>query len=155
MGTNTRQSADGGMEFVDDASASVIGKIGGTGGRVMKIAKISMPGTATTTGGALLAWKNPENVAIIIDRLEIDITTKSTGAAAGSFGTAADGVTSSGNLIDAYALGGTEKVVNNLTDGGTAGKTVQKLALNGYVTGTCAATSAGLVSTVYIHYYLV
>lgn len=142
------------MEFVDDASASVIGKIGGMG-RVIKIAKVSMPGTATTTGGGLLSWKNPENVAIIIDRLEIDITTKSTGASAGSFGTAADGVTSSANLIDTYALGGTEKVVNNIDDKGTNGKSVQKCAVNAYVTGTCAATSAGLVATAYIHYYLV
>jgi len=155
MGTNTVQKDDGGLAFVDDASASVIAKIGGTGNRNVKIAKVPLAGVAATTGGALFSWANPENVAIIIDWLELDITTKSTGAANGSFGTAANGTTSSANLIDTYALGGTEKVVNNIDDKGANGKSVQKMTTSQYLTGTGSATTAGLAGFVYIHYHLV
>lgn len=155
MGTNAVQRADGGMAFVDDASSSEFDKIGGTGNRNMKIAKVLLAGVAATTGGALFSWANPENVSIIIDRVELDITTKSTGAANGSFGVAANGTTSAANLIDTYALGGTEKVVNNIDDHGTNGKSVQKMTTSQYLTGTGSATTAGLAGYVYIHYYLI
>lgn len=155
MGTNLVQRSDGGLAFVEDASASEIHRIGGTGFRAHKLAKVPIVGVAATTGGALFAWQNPENVSIIVDRIEIDITTKSTGAANGSFGTAANGTTSSANLIDTYALGGTEKVVNNIDDKGAGGKSVQKMTTSQFITGTGSATTVGLVGTVYIHYYLV
>jgi hypothetical protein len=154
MGTNTVQRADGGLAFVDDVTASEMAKVGGTGNRNIKVAKVALAGVAATTGGALFAWANPENTSIIIDRLEIDITTKSTGAAAGDFGVAANSTTSTDNLIDGYALGGTEKVVNNIDDKGTNGKSVQKMTTTQYLTGTGSATTAGLVGNVYIHYYL-
>lgn len=155
MGTNITQRDDGGMAFVDDASASEILKVGGTGSRNMKVAKVRLTGVAATTAGALFSWLNPENVAIIINRLELDITTKSTGAATGNFGTAANATTSSANLIDTYTLGGTEKVVNNIDDKGTNGKSVQKITVGQAVTGTGSATTVGLAGFVYIHYYLV
>lgn len=155
MGTNSRQTADGGLEFVDDASASKMLKVGGTGNRNMKTAKVAIAGVVATTGGALFSWANPENSAIVIDRLELDITTKSTGAANGSFGVAANGTTSAANLIDTYALGGTEKVVNNIDDKGANGKSVQKMSLTQFLTGTGSADTSGLVGNAYIHYYLV
>lgn len=155
MGTNTIQNADGGLEFVDDASSSKMFKVGGTGNRNMKIAKVALAGVAAATGGALFAWANPENVSIIIDRLELDITTKSTGVATGDFGIAADATTSSDNLIDGYTLSGTEKVVNNIDDKGVNGKSVQKMTTAQYLTGTGSATTAGLVGFAYIHYHLV
>ena len=71
----------------------------------------------------------------------------------GSFGTAANGTTSSANLIDTYALGGTEKVVNNIDDKSTNGKSVQKMTLSQFVTMTGSASTAGLVADVYVHYY--
>jgi len=86
--------------------------------------------------------------------LQIDITTKSTGAANVSFGVAANGTTSSANLIDTYAAGGTEKVVDNLADAGTNGKVVQKMTSSQFITGTGSATTAGLVGSVYIHYVI-
>jgi len=155
MGTNAIQRSDGGVAFVDDSTASEVHRFGGTGFRAYKIAKVALAGVAATTGGALFAWQNPENVSIIVDRLELDITTKSTGAANGSFGTAANGTTSSANLIDTYALGGTEKVVNNIDDKGAGGKSVQKMTTSQFITGTGSATTAGLVGFVYIHYYLI
>lgn len=154
MGTNTRQTADGGLAFVDDASSSEMFKVGGTANRNVKVAKVVIAGVASTAAGALLAWLNPENVPVIIDRLEIDITTASGGAANGSFGTAANAVTSSANLIDTYALATGVAVINNIDNKGAGGKSVQKLPVGQYVTGTGSATSVGLVGNVYIHYTL-
>lgn len=156
MGTNSIQSADGGMSFVDDASSSEIFKVGGTGNRNIKIAKVALTATTATTGGAILSWVNPENVAIIVDRLQLDITTKSTGASNGSFGVGTSATTSYANLIDTYALGGTEKVVDNMlaADASTNGKVNQVCAVGSYVTGSGSGSTVGMVGTAYIHYHL-
>ena len=153
MGTNLRQRNDGGVDLVEDSTASVVATFGG-GYKATKVAKVALAGVAATTGGALFAWANPEGQAIIITRLQIDITKKSTGAAAVNFGTAANGTTESDNLINAYAAGGTEKVVDNLVDGGTNGKANQKMTATQYLTGTGAASTAGLTGNVYIHYVI-
>lgn len=152
---NIIQAADGGAHFQDGNSVN-LGSVGGSTNqfRNVKIAKVPLAGVTATTGGALFSWANPEGASIIIHRFQIDITTKSTGAANGSFGVAANGTTSSANLIDTYALGGTEKVVDNLADASTNGKVVQKMTSSQYVTGTGSATTAGLVGSVYIHYYV-
>lgn len=153
MGTNIRQRSDGGLDFVEDSTASVVQSLGG-GFKAIKVAKVALAGVAATTGGALFSWANPEGQSIIIQRLLIDITTKSTGAANVSFGVAANGTTSSANLIDTYAAGGTEKVVDNHVDGSTNGKFNQKMTATQYLTGTGSATTAGLVGSVYIEYVI-
>ncbi len=155
MGTNIRQRADGGLDLVQDSDSQAVATIGG-GYKAIKVAKVAIAGVSATTGGALFSWANPESATIIIDRLQIDITTKSTGAAAGDFGVAANGTTSADNLIDGYALGGTEKVVDTAltADLGTNGKVNQKMTATQFLTGTGAATTAGLVGSVYIHYHL-
>lgn len=155
MGTNLVQRSDGGAAWVDDATASEVHRFGGTGYRAIKVARLPLAGVTATTGGALFSWQNPENTSIIVDRLEIDITTKSSGAATFDFGTAANGTTTSDNLIDGYNANATEKVVNNVTDVGTNGKSVQKMTTSQFITGTGSATTAGLVGYVYIHYYLI
>lgn len=153
MGTNIRQRSDGGLDFVEDSTASVVQSIGG-GFKAIKVAKVALAGVADTTGGALFSWANPEGQSIIIQRLLIDITTKSTGAANVSFGVAANATTSSANLIDTYAAGGTEKVVDNHVDGSINGKFNQKMTATQYLTGTGSATTAGLVGSVYIEYVI-
>jgi len=155
MGTNLRQRADGGIGFVTDSTSEEVQSFGGIY-RGWKVAKVALAGVAATTGGALFSWANPEGQTIIIDRLQLDITTKSTGAAAGDFGIAANGTTSADNLIDGYALGGTEKVVDTAltADLGTNGKVNQKMTSSQFLTGTGAATTAGLVGSVFIHYHL-
>lgn len=154
MGTNLVQRDDGGLAFVDDASSSEIGKIGGTRSRNYKVAKAAITGVAATTGGAVFSWQNPENVPIIVTRIDIDVLTKSSGAANLSVGTAANGTTSSANLIDTYAIGGTEKVVNNIDDKGANGKSVQKMTTSQFITATGSATTVGLTGFVYVQYYL-
>lgn len=155
MGTNTKQRDDGGVAFVDDASSSEMFKVGGTGSRNGKIARMLVTGNASTAGGGLFAWVNPENVAIIVTRFDLDVLTKSTGASNVSIGSAANGTTSSANLIDTYAIGATEKVINSGDDKGTNGKGAQKVAVGAFVTATASATTAGLSGYAYLHYYLV
>ena len=153
MGTNLRQTAGGGIAAYDDVTSTKVFEAGGVH-RTAIIRKLAgTVGVAATTGGAILAWANPENVPIIIDRIEIDVLTKSTGAANLSVGVAANATTSSANLIDSYAIGSTEKVVNNVDDKGTNGKSVQKMTLSQFVTLTGSASTAGLVADVYVHYY--
>jgi len=155
MGTNIRQRADGGVGLVTDATSEEVASFGGIF-RGYKVAKVAIAGVAATTGGALFSWANPEGQTIIIDRFQIDITTKSTGASAGDFGVAANGTTTSDVLIDGYAMGGTEKVVDTAltADLGTNGKVNQKMTATQFITGTGSATSVGLVGSVYIHYHL-
>jgi hypothetical protein len=156
MSGNYVQRPDGGVDIQDSNSAAVASFGGGVHNyRGIKVAKLALAGVAATTGGALFSWANPENSSIIIERFQIDITTKSTGAANVSFGVAANATTSSANLIDTYAAGGTEKVVDNHVDGSTNGKFVQKMTTSQFVTGTGSATTAGLVGFVYIHYYII
>lgn len=154
MGTNIQQTDSGGMIFVDDVTSTRKLRVGGSLHSNMSIRKFAgVAGVAATTGGAILAWQNPENTTIFIDRVEIDVQTKSTGAANLSVGVAANGTTSSANLIDTYAIGGTEKVVNNMDDKGTNGKSVQKMTTSQFLTFTGSATTVGLVADVYVHYY--
>lgn len=153
MGTEIRQRSDGGIDFVQDSTSEAVASIGGSY-RAEKVAKVALTATTSTTGGAILSWANPEGASIIITRFQIDITTKSTGAANGSFGTAANGTTSSANLIDTYNLNATAKVVDNLADAGTNGKVVQKMTSGQYLTGTGSADSTGLVGNAYITYVL-
>lgn len=153
MGTNLRQTGGGGIAAYDDTTSSKVFEAGGVYRTAMIRKQASIIGVAATTGGAILAWANPENVPIIIDRVEIDVLTKSTGAANLSVGTAANSTTSSANLIDSYAIGSTEKVVNNVDDKGTNGKSVQKMGLSQFLTLTGSASTVGLVADVYIHYY--
>lgn len=155
MGTNLIQRADGGMDF-QDSSGNIVNSVGGSAQqfRNEKIAKIAITGVASTSGGGILAWANPEQGSIIIDRLQIDMITKSTGAANISAGTAANGTTSSANLIDTYAAGSTEKVVDNFVDFSTNGKLVQKMTTSQFLTITGSATTAGMVANVFVHYHL-
>ena len=109
---------------------------------------------ALDTGGGVLAWVNPESVAIIITRITIDITTKSTAASTIDAGTTAtSAATSSDNLIDGADAGAVEAVFDNYGDPGTNGKFKQKLAVGKWVTiSRASGACAGLVGKAYIEY---
>ena len=122
----------------------------------LKCAKIAL-GSADT-GGGILSWQNPESTAIVVFRIVIDRTTKSTGACTADFGTAANGTTSSDNLMDGEDVGATAATEDNIENKGTNGKARQRLdALGGaadYITGSKATgAAAGLVGNAYISYY--
>lgn len=154
MGTNTTQTDSGGLRFVDDVTSTVKLRVGGSLHANTSVRKFAgVVGVAATTGGAILAWQNPENTPIFIDMVEIDVLTKSAGAAAMSVGVAANGTTSSANLIDSYAIGSTEKLVNNYDDKGTNGKSAQKALTTQFLTISAAASTVGLVMDVYVTYH--
>ena len=122
----------------------------------LKSARVAL-GSGDGAGG-ILAWQNPENSAIVVVRLVIDRTTKSTGACTADFGTAANGTTSSDNLMDGVDVGAAEGAEDNVENQGTSGKAVQRLDAKGgttdYITGSMATgAAAGLVGNAYILYY--
>ena len=123
----------------------------------LKCAKVAL-GSADTAGGGILAWQNPESSAIVVARLVIDRTTKSTGACTADFGTAANGTTSSDNLLDGVDVGAAAGIEDNIENKGTSGKARQRVDAKGgttdYITGSKATgAAAGLVGNVYILYY--
>lgn len=114
--------------------------------------KVALTAATVTTAGAVLSLANPEGADLIVTRLVLDITTQSTGAATVDAGIAANGTTSSDNLIDGASVASAAKVLDNVTDGGTNGKARQKWTSSQYLTITASATLAGMVGSAYIEY---
>lgn len=127
-----------------------------TANRITKIAKVALSATADTSG-AILSWVNPETTAIVITRLVLDITTKSTGACTVDFGTTATTATTlSDNLIDGLDINAAIGTFDNITDKGTNGRSRQKLAVGKWLTGSTASGAvAGTVGFAYIEYFLI
>ena len=121
----------------------------------LKCAKVAL--AALDAGGGVLAWQNPESVAVMVVRIAVDVTTKSTAACTVDAGTAADATTTGDTLIEGLDVGTATGLFDNITDKGTNGKSIKRLDAKGsttdYVTiskATCAA--AGLVGSAYIYY---
>lgn len=114
--------------------------------------KVALTAVTGTTAGGALSLANPEGEDIIVTRLVLDITTNSTGAATVDAGIAANGSTSSDNLIDGASVATAAKVLDNVSDGGTNGKARQKWTSSQYLTITASASLAGLVGNAYIEY---
>lgn len=118
---------------------------------------ITLPLNAVNTAGGAFSWQNPEATSIIIDRIEVYVSTAATGAATLSVGsTATSGTTSAANLIDTLDVHSATGAFDNITDKGTNGKSRQLLASGKWVTGSQASGDlTGIVGNVYIHYHLV
>ena len=120
----------------------------------IKTAKVAL-GNSDTAGG-ILAWQNPESNPIIVVRIVVDRTTKSTAACTADFGSAANGTTSADNLIDGLDVNAAEAAEDNIEDKGTNGKARQRLdakaGTTDYITGSKATGAAGLKGNVYISY---
>jgi len=123
--------------------------------KLEKVAVKALDGTSLAA--AVQAWQNPESVAIIITRVVLDRTTKSTGASTMNIGTTAvDATTASDNLIDGVDSGAAEAIADNINDAGTNGKARQKLAAGKWVTfAEATGDVTGLVANAYIHYHTV
>lgn len=134
---------------------------------VPKTVKVALTdATTNTTGGEVLAWANPENYAIIVTEVVIDITTVAGQTCTIDVGsvdtanTAPDAAFDVDNLLDglnAETAGVSSS--NDSTLAGTNGRSVAKLAAAsaaapGYVSATVTATqnSTGLVGNAYITY---
>ena len=106
----------------------------------------------TTTGGDVLSLLNPEGVDLLVTRLILNVTTDATGAAGLCAGVAADGTTSSDNLLDTVACAAGTFDNADADNQGTNGKGVQAWDSDEYITITPSATCAGLVGFAYVEY---
>lgn len=113
--------------------------------------RVALTAATDTTAGGVLSLANPEGVRLIVTDLFLDVQTGSSGAATVDAGIAANGTTSSDNLIDGCSVA-TAGAFDNNTDKGTNGKTRQVWSTTQYLTITASATTAGLVGFAMIRY---
>lgn len=154
----TRVQVDNELIIKAGATQTLLGSTpfaGAAYDRAVKVAIKALVGATVHAG--VVAWQNPESTAIIITRLVIDRTTKSTGASALDAGTtASSATTASDNLIDGLVSSATEAVEDNIQNPGTNGKPLQKLAAGKWVTfKEFSGDMTGLVANAYIHYTLI
>jgi len=142
------------VTVIDSTNVATAG--GATVAGTQKIVKMSLAGATWHTGNGTadyLSWTNPEAGTVIINRVIIYTTTKSSGAATADIGTTAtDNHTSSDNLLDGVDIGTAAVVVDNFGTGGTNGKFLQSLATGKWVTFHALADPTGLVGNAYIYY---
>ena len=133
--------------------AAAIGTV--TFDRAPKVAVKAISGALLHAG--VLNWQNPEAGAIAITRVIFDVTTDSTGASTTDIGTTAtSATTASDNLIDGVDSGSAAICADNITNAGTNGKAIQKLAAGKWVTIKEASGDAtGLVGNLYVEYVVI
>jgi len=106
---------------------------------------------ASDSAGGVFAEENTYGSDLVVTRVLIAVTTGTSGACELDIGVAADGTTKAENLIDTLDVSDAG-VFDNITDGGSAGKSRQKLASGEFVTATAdTGASAGIVGTYAIH----
>ena len=122
--------------------------------RSLKVAKVALtPGAANAYA---FAWQNPEDNAILITHVILDVTTAATLAAVLDVGSAATATTVSDNIMDAAALNAIAVVDHLLVAGAGAGG-VQKLTVAGgataWITGRILTQNApDVAGYIYIEY---
>lgn len=106
------------------------------------------------------AWQNPETSKIIINRVFVNVTTKS--ATAGSLldvGTGATATTHSDNLIDGLDIATATVLADNVKNAGTNGKGLslldEKSGTTSYVTGQILVQNAAALAGKYYIVYMV
>lgn len=158
----SRMLAAADIDTIDGVAINAISGVGTAFGsvaadRVIKIAKVSIGGTALHAG--VLAWTNPEASSVFVLRCVLDVTTASTGACTVDIGpTATSATTASDTLIDGKSVAGTGTFDStDDTDNGTNGVAkAQKLASAKWVTFKEASGDAtGLVAVAYIFYVVI
>lgn len=122
---------------------------------ILSATKVAVvPLAAVDTAGGMFSFQNPEATAIIVRRVYLDVTTKATGACTISIGsTSVSATTSSANLMDTCDVGTAAGVFDNINQAGAGGKSIQKVPVGKWVTGSKASgASAGIVGNAYIEY---
>jgi hypothetical protein len=137
-------------ELIDQMQA-VEDKINEFGAHQPKVVRVAL--AAVDTAGGVFAWANPEGESIIVTRLLLDITTKTTGACTLDCGVAANGTTLNDTLIDGLDANAATGLFDNVTNKGTNGLPQVKVTSTQYITGSVASgASAGIVGYAYITY---
>ncbi|WP_422929033.1 hypothetical protein [Singulisphaera sp. PoT] len=103
--------------------------------------------------GGLGAWANPEPGPIVVSRVTVDITTIANAACTLKAGSAANKTTASANLIDTLDVRTSVITASNISNPGTNGKALQRVAAGAAVTfSTASGASAGLAGNAVIEY---
>ena len=122
----------------------------------VKVAKVALKGGNVNTFA--FAWQNPESVAIIVQRVVVDVTTKSsTAGALLDVGPAATATTAGDKLIDGLDIATAVICADNITNKGNNGASLCRLDVAGgttaFITGKILiANAAALAGNVYIEY---
>jgi hypothetical protein len=134
--------------------------VGALGDRGQRVGVLAVNGTTLhAASGGVLAWTNPEIVAIIIDRAVLDITTVATGACTIDVGvTEVSAATTSDTLLDGVDANAATAVFDSMNaalDTGANAK-AQKLAAAKWVTiDEKSGDSTGMVANLYVYYHIV
>ena len=128
-------------------------------GAAQRIRRASGALGSADTGGGVVSWQNPEDVAIIVTRLVLDITTKSTAACTLDAGPGATATTVADTLIDGLDANAAAGVFDNIEDQGTNGKSTARLDEAGGTTDYLTVSkktgaAAGIVGNYHIFYIL-
>lgn len=115
-----------------------------------------IPLVASDSAGGVFAWQNHHSESVIVTRVVIDLTTKSSGAGTLDVGmTATSAATSADNLIDGLDVNAATGVFDNVENQGTNGTGAQKVASGKWITASKATGNmAGIVGSAYLHYHL-
>lgn len=109
---------------------------------------------ALDTGGGVVGIANPEDVDIIVTRVVLDVTTKTTAACTLDGGIAAAITTSSDNLIDGLDVNAATGVFGNIQNKAGNGKELQRWDSDEFFTlSKKTGAAAGLVGSYFIEYY--
>jgi hypothetical protein len=112
------------------------------------VAKV--PLVASDAAAGVFSWRNMENATIIVDRVVLYVSTKSTGACTLDIGKAATEILND-TLLDGVDVGTAAGSFDSMKDAGTNGAGAASVAQGQYVTGSKASgATAGLVGYVFI-----
>jgi len=115
--------------------------------------KVALTAATSTAVGGVLNITNPEGVDLIITRVIIHTTTKSTGAATLDIGIDDAGDTSNDTLFDGLDVGTAAGLFDNFENQGTNGVAAKLWPAGYHLVATASATVAGLVGYAYIEYF--
>ena len=121
-----------------------------------KCAKVAL--AAADGAGDVFRWQNPEDSAIVITRVVLDVTITTAAACTLDVGADVQGAGSSDNLLDGLDVNAAAGVFDNIADKGANGKERQRLDAKGgdtdYVTASKdTGATAGLEGNAYIFYH--
>jgi len=128
---------------------------GKTSDVIQKVAKVAL--AAGNANAISFAWQNPESTAIVVTRVELDVTTAGgTATSVMDIGVVAGATDTADTLIDGADI---NAVAAYGSPYGTDGKAVGRMDANGgtndYITGKIlVANAASLVGNAYIHYII-
>ena len=105
-----------------------------------------------TTGVLSSTWANPAGKDILVYRLLLNITTKSTSAATYDIGVAANATTTSATLLDGVDIGTAAAVWDNIDDQGTGGQSILLMTSAQFITIDAKSDDSGVVGTIEIHW---